>query len=178
MVRHFVRPCASYYLHGGIYLKGNERVEPLLIVPNMRLLKTYWRNLIFDWWVPFTLKKRDHSKANIRFIKKSHKFGVKLPHNIQEAHTFDVENGNTLWRDTIQKEIFNVSIAFDILDLDEHAQVGYGYVGTNLIFDVKMDFTRKARLIAGGHMTDLPENQYTMVYYPDKFIGLQCRLLH
>jgi hypothetical protein len=27
-----------------------------------------------------------------------------------------------------------------------------------MIFDVKMDFTRKARFVAGGHMTDLPSN--------------------
>ena len=25
-----------------------------------------------------------------------------------------------------------------------------------MIFDVKMDFTRKARLVAGGHMADTP----------------------
>ena len=25
-----------------------------------------------------------------------------------------------------------------------------------MIFDIKMDFTRKARLVAGGHMTDTP----------------------
>ena len=46
---------------------------------------------------------------------------------------------------------------FHILELDENVQVGYGYVRTNLIFNVKMDFTRKARLVAGGHMIDSPE---------------------
>jgi len=27
-----------------------------------------------------------------------------------------------------------------------------------MIFDVKMDFTRKARLVAGGHMTETPSS--------------------
>jgi hypothetical protein len=27
-----------------------------------------------------------------------------------------------------------------------------------MIFDIKMDFTRKARFVAGGHMTDAPIN--------------------
>ena len=31
--------------------------------------------------------------------------GVKVPKNVKEAFEFDEENGNTLWRDAIDKEM-------------------------------------------------------------------------
>lgn len=34
--------------------------------------------------------------------------------------------------------------------------VGYQEIKCHVIFDVKMDFTRKARFMAGGHMTETP----------------------
>ena len=46
---------------------------------------------------------------------------------------------------------------FNIIEPDENMPVEYGYVGANLIFNVQMDFTRKTRLVAGGHVTDSPE---------------------
>ena len=33
---------------------------------------------------------------------------------------------------------------------------GYKEITVHMVFDIKMDFTRKARLVAGGHMTDVP----------------------
>ena len=34
------------------------------------------------------------------------------------------------------------------------ALIGYKEIEVHMIFDVKMDFIRKARLVAGGHLTD------------------------
>ena len=34
--------------------------------------------------------------------------------------------------------------------------IGFQEIGCHLIFDVKMDFTRKARFVAGGHTTEVP----------------------
>ena len=51
----------------------------------------------------------------------------------------------------------NVQVAFDIIEDGENAPVGYQFVKCHMVFDVKMeDFRRKARLVAGGHMTDVP----------------------
>ncbi len=36
------------------------------------------------------------------------------------------------------------------------APIGYQKIPLHFVFDVKMDFTWKARLVAGGHMTDTP----------------------
>jgi len=46
-----------------------------------------------------------------------------------------------------------VSIAFSCLDEGKTAPPGYQYIQCHMIFDIKMDLTRKARLVAGGHMT-------------------------
>jgi len=48
--------------------------------------------------------------------------------------------------------------AFKFLDEEERVPVGYKWIKCHMIFDVKMDFTRKARFVAGGHMTDPPSS--------------------
>ena len=46
--------------------------------------------------------------------------------------------------------------AFKILEEDAYAPIGYKWIPCHMIFDVKMDFTCKARFVAGGHVTDPP----------------------
>ena len=63
----------------------------------------------FVYWVPFTLRKRDITK------KVSHKDGVQLPSKSQGKFNTDKANGNTLWRDALNKEMDNLKVAFDIM---------------------------------------------------------------
>ena len=50
-----------------------------------------------------------------------------------------------------------VKVAFDILEDDQNVPPGYQYMECHMIFDIKLDgFRRKARLVAGGHMTEAP----------------------
>jgi len=56
----------------------------------------------------------------------------------------------------------NVMVAFKPLDLGASPPDDYKESPLRMIFDVKMDFTRKARLVAGGHLTDPPE---ALTYY-------------
>ena len=51
-----------------------------------------------------------------------------------------------------------VRVAFKLLEKGATPPPGYQYVTLKLIFDVKMDFTRKARLVAGGHLTETPSS--------------------
>jgi hypothetical protein len=51
-----------------------------------------------------------------------------------------------------------VTPAFEFLDKGIHAQVGHQKIPCHAIFDVKMDFTRKARFVAGGHQTEPPSS--------------------
>jgi hypothetical protein len=50
----------------------------------------------------------------------------------------------------------NVRVTFKFLEPSEKPAPGYKKIPLRMIFDIKMDFTRKARLVAGGHLTDLP----------------------
>ena len=47
----------------------------------------------------------------------------------------------------------NVGIAFEILDEDKSAPVGWSKESGHLVLDVKMDFTRKARWVLDGHQS-------------------------
>ncbi len=51
----------------------------------------------------------------------------------------------------------NVCVAFRILSPGETTPGGYQKIPCHMIFDIKMvDFSRKAQLVAGGHVTDAP----------------------
>jgi len=52
----------------------------------------------------------------------------------------------------------NNKVAFQILDENEQVPIGYKWIKCHMIFGVKMDFTRKARYVAGGHMTNPPSS--------------------
>ena len=58
-----------------------------------------------------------------------------------------------MWRDALKKEMYNVGVAFEILDEGAHAPHGWKQVTRHLVWDVKMDFTRKARWVLDGHKT-------------------------
>ena len=113
----------------------------------------------FIWWVPYTLRKRDMiiAAVNARVTKSTHKYGVRVPQSVEEAFRLDKANGNTLWRDALAKEMDNVMVAFDILENGEDLPVGYTLASGHIIFEIKMDFRRKARYVKDGHKTKDPE---------------------
>ena len=51
----------------------------------------------------------------------------------------------------------NIGIASEILDKDTPVPVGWKKPTGNLIWDVKIDFTRKARWVLDGHRQGQPE---------------------
>ena len=114
------------------------------------------------WWVPYVIKKRERiiSKVKSKYLKRTHKFGIRIPKTPEEAKRLDQENGNHLWWDAICKEMKNVGVAFEPFDGDENDLKGYQFVKCHMIFDVKMgeNFRRKARMVAGGHMTESPSS--------------------
>ena len=59
--------------------------------------------------------------------------------------------------DVLFKEMSNTKVAFKILNDGEMVSRDHQFVRCHIIWDVKMeDFRRKARLVAGGHMTTAP----------------------
>ena len=69
----------------------------------------------FKWWVSRTLKKHQAivAKVKSRYWQTSHKFGVKLPHSVEEAYKLDKKNGNDYWHKAIEKEMSHVHVAFE-----------------------------------------------------------------
>ena len=53
-------------------------------------------------------------------------------------------------------EMYNIGVAFEILQYEKTAPPGYTKVSGHLIWSVKMDFTRKARWVLDGHKTPDP----------------------
>ena len=81
-----------------------------------------------------------------------------MPKTVKEVYDLDAQNGNTLWADAISKEMESVKVAFKIPDNGDTVPRDHQFVRCHMIFDVKMeDFRRKARFVAGGHMTETPK---------------------
>ena len=82
------------------------------------------------------------------------KFGVEVPRSVKHALWLDQKHGNTMWRDAIDKELKQINDykTFRKLrageSLDEYQRIPY-----HVVFDVKFDLRRKARLVAGGNVT-------------------------
>ena len=112
----------------------------------------------FKWWVNHTIKKRDNiiSKVTSRMWKKTYKFGIEVPGSVREAYNIDTKNNNTCWRDTITREMKGIRVAFDVLPDGSTAPLDHKKLECYMIFDIKMDMTRKARYVANGAKTQEP----------------------
>jgi hypothetical protein len=113
----------------------------------------------FEWWVSTVLRQRKRiiKTAQTRHKRAGYKFGIRLPRDIADARNLDRINGNTLWMDALHKEMNGVMIAFEPQPEGETHVPGYKKIPGFIIWDVKMDFTRKARYVAGGHRTEPPK---------------------
>ncbi len=111
----------------------------------------------FRWWVADTLARRNRilKAVQTRYAKKTHKYRIRLPKSVEEAYEIDRENGTDHWHQAILKEMKNNSVAFHFLEDNENLLVGSQWIPFHMIFDIKCDFTHKARFVAGGHWTDV-----------------------
>ena len=125
----------------------------------------------FKWWVPYVLSKRNRiiSKVQKKYWRTTHKFGVRLPKTMQEALRLDELNGDTQWVDAVKKEMRKAKVAYaggviedftpeQIRNGEVNEMKSFQEIKCHLVFDVKMDFTRKARYVAGGHTTEAPSS--------------------
>ena len=112
----------------------------------------------FAWWVPHVIRKKDRiiKAAKARHFRTNQKYGIEIPKTVERAMELDKENGNTLWRDSLRKEMKAVAKAFEVLPEGAPPPVGHTKIGCHIIWDVKADFTRKARYVAEGYRTDPP----------------------
>ena len=97
---------------------------------------------------------------NARFAAApKYKFGVQVPVSVRHALYLDRFNGDNLWRLAIEKEIKEIN-SFGTFrtvtpedNLDEYKKIPY-----HIVFDVKFDGRRKARLVADGNHTTMAKD--------------------
>lgn len=92
------------------------------------------------------------NKVENKYWRITHKYGKLTPKTIDEALRLDKEDGTNLWFTTIQKEMNKAKVDCITVDGATPEQVrsnqinllrGFQEIKCHLIFDVKMDFTRK-----------------------------------
>jgi hypothetical protein len=121
----------------------------------------------FNWWVHTVVRKRNCIVAKVkRYWRTTHKFSLRVPKTVEEALAIDEETTRTdFWLKALGKEMTKVKVAWKSADGvtpeqartgKEPSMIGFQEIRCHVIFNVKMDFTRKARFVAGGHMTDTP----------------------
>ena len=123
----------------------------------------------FAWWIHSVLRKKDRiiSKVKSKYWKRTHKYGIELPHSVEEAYA--IASGTDFWARAIAKEMKNVMVAFDFPE-DGNIPIGYKPLTVHMVFDIKFDLTRKARLVADGHKVaepPPPEECYSSVVARD-----------
>ena len=88
-------------------------------------------------------------------------FGIQVPRGVKEALELDKKNGNSNWEDAMNEEIKSL-LEFDTFqDMGKIKYLdGYKNIIVHFVFAVKHDLRHKARLVAGGHLTD-PDTEGT-----------------
>ena len=86
-------------------------------------------------WVPRMLKKRNAiiSAMKTRLQKTTHEYGIEIPTSVDHAMEVDRKNGYTIWRDALALEMFNVGVAFEILEEGQSAPMGWKKASGHLI---------------------------------------------
>ena len=102
------------------------------------------------------------NQAKIRSYTTSpkYKYGFEVPRNYAHAMALDKQNKNTKWKDAADLEIKQIIDYKTFIDHGHHTKVtapsGYKKIRVHFVFDVKHDGRHKGRLVADGHLTDIP----------------------
>eukprot|EP00934_Nitzschia_sp_Nitz4_P007134 Nitzschia sp. Nitz4//scaffold846_size1981//130//1963//NITZ4_009307-RA/size1981-snap-gene-0.4-mRNA-1//1//CDS//3329559005//7124//frame0 len=87
-------------------------------------------------------------------------FGFQVPRNHREAVELDAKNGNTKWQDAEKLELQQLYEYSTFRDMGHKSRTGvpsgYKQIRVHFVYATKHDGRFKARLVAGGHLTDTP----------------------
>ena len=105
---------------------------------------------------------RMNKQAKLKSFKTApvYKNGHQVPRNHQQAIELDAINGNTKWSDAEHLEKSQL-FQYETFDDRGHknssvAPDGYKKINLHFVYDVKHDGRFKARVVAGGHLTETP----------------------
>jgi hypothetical protein len=124
----------------------------------------------------YTVRRVQNKKKRKYSPKPTFKYGVLVPQSVRQALEYDKENGNTLWYDAMEKEMSSLARleCFEFKPEDHQPSNAYQKTTLKVIFEVKQDLRRKARLVAGGHLIDVLNHDV----YSSTVKGISVRILH
>jgi hypothetical protein len=87
-----------------------------------------------------------------------YKYGYEIPRDYRHAVELDTKFGTTRWVDATDLEMMQLDEYDCFHDQGKNADIPKGFkkIRVHLIYDVKHDGRHKARLVADGHLTDIP----------------------
>ena len=92
------------------------------------------------------------------------KYGFEVPRDYKHALWLDKRNGNSKWIEATQLEMAQLDDYSTFKDVGKNIPNGFKKIRVHLVYDVKHDGRHKARLVADGHLTDIPlESVYSGV---------------
>ena len=112
------------------------------------------------------LRMANQAKLRSYKMSKKYKFGVEVPRDHNHAMQLDQQNGNHLWKEAEEKELSQIDEyeTFNDLGKGDLSPSGHKKIRAHMVYDVKHDGRRKARLVADGHLTDVPtDSTYSSV---------------
>ena len=122
--------------------------------------------LRLDGWKKFT-KLAHRQKKLLRMANQAklqsfrtapiYHFGIFVPRNHQHAMELDRVNGNSLWREAELTELDSIDEYGIFRDISNGIKPkGYKKIRYHIVYAVKHDLRRKARLVADGNLTETP----------------------
>ena len=100
------------------------------------------------------------NQAKLRSFRTApkYKYGFEVPRDYAHAMRLDEQNGNKRWAEATELEMVLMQDYKVFKDLGLNAPIPEGYknIRVHLVYDVKHDGRHRARLVADGHLTDIP----------------------
>jgi hypothetical protein len=100
------------------------------------------------------------NQAKLRSFRTAPKYmyGFEVPRDYDQAKRLDTRNGNKRWQESTSLEMQQLDEydVFQNLGKDGDPGPGFKKIRVHLIYAVKYDGRHKARLVADGHLTDVP----------------------
>ena len=116
---------------------------------------------------PFTVKKDadDDERSITSLVEGPSTVEDEEPSDPNRRMLLDAENGNTKWIDAEQTELSQIDEYDTFIDIgNEHPPDDYKKIRVHMVYDIKHDGRHKARLVADGHLTQVPaESVYSSV---------------
>ncbi len=151
---HYIRDNPVERLRNGFWSQWAARTLQAISNSTSRIRRMYSNVKLGDTYYPYS--RRVIRRKKIYPIKMQTFMGVEIPRNSKEAIYLDKKNGDNKWGEAMGREIGGIQEHKTLLFLPPGADPPEGYqeVPLRMIFDVKPDLRRKARLVAGGHLID------------------------